>query len=76
MSRSESLFYSKVFIILVNWNNYVDTISCLSSLFLIDYEDYCVIVIDNGIAFCEMFRTTFFGSKGAPKKQTLIKIGT
>ena len=47
MSKSESLFSPNVFIILVNWNNYVDTIDCLSSLTLIDYEDYCVIVIDN-----------------------------
>ncbi len=38
----------KVFIILVNWNGWEDTIECLRSLQELDYADYSVIVVDNG----------------------------
>jgi GT2 family glycosyltransferase len=38
----------KVSIILLNWNNWKDTLKCLESLFKIDYPHYDVIVIDNG----------------------------
>lgn len=36
-----------VFIIILNWNNYQDTLECLESLYQIDYTNYCVIVVDN-----------------------------
>ena len=39
---------SKVSIIVLNWNNWMDTIECLESLFRIDYASYDVIVVDNG----------------------------
>lgn len=35
-------------IIILNWNNSKDTIRCLRSLYLIDYDNYHVILIDNG----------------------------
>jgi len=38
----------KVFIIIVNWNNWPDTLECLESLKNIDYPDYRIIVVDNG----------------------------
>lgn len=38
----------KVYIILVNWNGWEDTIECLRSLEELDYADYSVIVVDNG----------------------------
>jgi len=38
----------KVFIIILNWNNYKDTKKCLISLEKIDYPNYDTIVIDNG----------------------------
>lgn len=38
----------KVFIILVNWNGWKDTVECLHSLKELDYSDYSVIVVDNG----------------------------
>lgn len=38
---------SKVYIILVNWNGWTDTIECLESIFRNDYPNYCVIVCDN-----------------------------
>jgi GT2 family glycosyltransferase len=36
-----------VYIILVNWNGWQDTIECLEALFRLDYSDYSVIVCDN-----------------------------
>lgn len=40
----------KVYIILVNWNGHKDTIECLESIFLLNYEPFQVIVCDNGSA--------------------------
>lgn len=39
---------SKVSIIIVNWNGWQDTLECLDSLKKIIYQNYEVIVIDNG----------------------------
>jgi GT2 family glycosyltransferase len=39
---------SRVYVIIVNWNGWRDTIECLESLFRSDYDDYRVIVCDNG----------------------------
>lgn len=36
-----------VAIIVLNWNNYADTLECLESLYQIDYSNYYVIVVDN-----------------------------
>src|ERR1700722_3991033 len=38
----------KVYIVLVNWNGWNDTASCLSSLQSLDYENRKIIVVDNG----------------------------
>jgi GT2 family glycosyltransferase len=38
---------SRVYIILVNWNGWRDTIECLESLFRLNYPDFKVIVCDN-----------------------------
>jgi GT2 family glycosyltransferase len=40
----------KVYIILVNWNGWRDTIECLESVFRQDYPNYRVIVCDNASA--------------------------
>jgi len=37
-----------VFIIIVNWNGYKDTLDCLKSLHEITYKNYTIIIIDNG----------------------------
>lgn len=37
-----------VAIIILNWNRWIDTIECLESIYNIDYEDYIVILVDNG----------------------------
>lgn len=36
-----------VCIIVLNWNNYRDTLECLESLYLIGYSNYRIIVVDN-----------------------------
>lgn len=36
-----------VYIIIVNWNGWIDTIECLESIFRNDYSNYRVIVCDN-----------------------------
>lgn len=38
----------QVSIIILNWNGWEDTLECLESLYAIDYENYNVIVVDNG----------------------------
>ncbi|MCG2809681.1 MAG: glycosyltransferase, partial [Candidatus Portnoybacteria bacterium] len=38
----------KVFIIIVNWNNWADTEECLKSLENNDYPNCDVVVVDNG----------------------------
>lgn len=38
----------KVFIIILNWNGWRDTIECLESLKELDYENFRIIVVDNG----------------------------
>jgi GT2 family glycosyltransferase len=35
-------------IVILNWNGYKDTVSCLNSLFKINYPNYNIIVVDNG----------------------------
>jgi GT2 family glycosyltransferase len=39
---------SRVYIVIVNWNGWGDTIECLDSVFRNSYENYQVVVIDNG----------------------------
>jgi GT2 family glycosyltransferase len=38
---------SKIYIIILNWNGWRDTIRCLESIFKLDYKNYTVIVCDN-----------------------------
>ena len=40
--------FPKVAIIILNWNGLKDTIECLESVFRIDYQNFEVIVVDNG----------------------------
>ena len=40
--------YPPVTIIILNWNNWRDTVECLESVFQIDYPNYHVILVDNG----------------------------
>ena len=44
----EYLSLSRVYIIIVNWNGWKDTIECLESLLLLEYPDYRIVVCDNG----------------------------
>lgn len=37
-----------VYVVILNWNGWKDTIECLESLFRIDYPQYRVVVCDNG----------------------------
>jgi len=39
---------SNVSIIIVNWNGYLDTIECLDSLLKLSYQDFSVVICDNG----------------------------
>ncbi len=38
----------RVSIVILNWNGWEDTVECLESLFLIDYSNYQIIIVDNG----------------------------
>lgn len=37
-----------IYVIVLNWNNYEDTINCLISLFKIKGSDFKIILVDNG----------------------------
>lgn len=50
----------KVFIIVLNWNNWPDTLECLKSLDKNDYPNYQVVIVDNGSE--EKFSITNFQS--------------
>lgn len=39
--------WPKVFIIILNWNSWEDTIECLESLYNISYPNYDVVIVDN-----------------------------
>ncbi len=38
----------KVFIIILNWNGWRDTVECVESLKKIDYPNYKIVIVDNG----------------------------
>lgn len=38
----------QVYIIILNWNGWRDTVECLESILKSDYPNYCTVVIDNG----------------------------
>jgi GT2 family glycosyltransferase len=38
----------RVYVIVLNWNGWRDTIECLESVFRLDYPDYQVLLCDNG----------------------------
>ncbi len=40
--------FPKAFIIVLNWNNWPDTLACLESLKNNDYPNYQVVIVDNG----------------------------
>ncbi len=44
----EYLPVSRVFIILLNWNGWRDTLECLESLMLLEYSEFRIVVCDNG----------------------------
>lgn len=37
-----------VSIVILNWNGWEDTLECLESIFLMDYPNYQIVVVDNG----------------------------
>ena len=42
------MIHGKVAIIVLNWNGKEDTLECLKSVRKIDYQNFDVIVVDNG----------------------------
>lgn len=38
----------RAYVLVLNWNNWKDTVECLESLFASDYPDYFVVALDNG----------------------------
>ncbi|HCN4879900.1 TPA: glycosyltransferase, partial [Escherichia coli] len=36
-----------VYIVVLNWENALETIKCLSSLFALEYDNYRIVVCDN-----------------------------
>jgi GT2 family glycosyltransferase len=38
----------RVYVIILNWNGWRDTLACLESVLRLDYDNLCVVVCDNG----------------------------
>lgn len=49
-NQTQNSTFSKVAIIVLNWNGWKDTIECLESVFRSNYSDFQIIVVDNGSA--------------------------
>ncbi|MGA2884902.1 MAG: glycosyltransferase family 2 protein [Halobacteriota archaeon] len=47
VDRMDGVEWPKVFIIILNWNGWEDTIECLESLHTISYPNYNLIIVDN-----------------------------
>lgn len=67
--------HTKIYILLVNYNNYNDTIDCLNSLKEISYEDIHVLIVDNNsnnksVDELRMYKENHW--KHANKKLTII----
>jgi len=45
---SKLIIPHKVYILILNWNGWKDTIECLESVFRNTYPNYQVVVLDNG----------------------------
>jgi len=48
IKKEERIKWPKVAIIILNWNGWEDTIECLEGVFRNTYQNYQVIVVDNG----------------------------
>ncbi len=48
MEKSEITPKPKIFIAVLHWNNAKDTIECISSLRLLRYPNFAVVIVDNG----------------------------
>jgi GT2 family glycosyltransferase len=56
----------KVYVIIVNWNGWEDTLECLESLRLQTYDNYCVVLCDNGSEDDSLERFREWGSGYRP----------
>lgn len=58
----------KIYILILNWNGWKDTVECLESVCRIDYPDYQVVVCDNGSSdnSIEHIKAWADGKSGAP----------
>ena len=56
----------QVSIIILNWNGWKDTVECLESVYHLDYDNYNVVVVDNGFEdkSIEMIREYASGKLG------------
>ena len=39
---------NKISIVVLNWNNYQDTLECMNSLIEVNYENFNIVIVDNG----------------------------
>ncbi|OGC36085.1 hypothetical protein A2311_00525 [candidate division WOR-1 bacterium RIFOXYB2_FULL_48_7] len=60
----------KVYIIILNWNGYADTLECLSSVLNLAYQNYTVVIVDNGSEDASVERL-----KAVPGRVTVLATG-
>ena len=61
-----------VYIIILNWNGWHDTLECLTSIRDLTYQNYRVVVVDNGSEddSCQRMRDWAKDKNGASKNET------
>jgi len=67
----------KVYIIVLNWNTYDDTVECLESLLKLDYPNYQIVVVDNNSTdgSAEKLETWLAGKQQLPLLKTGKNLG-
>ncbi len=64
VDRMDSVEWPKVFIVILNWNGWTDTIECLESIHHISYPNYNVVIVDNNSDDDSLARITAYAGGG------------
>lgn len=60
---------NRVYVIILNWNGWRDTVECLESVFKADYRDFRVVVCDNGSTDDSIDRIKSWASNALPSSE-------
>jgi GT2 family glycosyltransferase len=64
---------NKVYIVLLNYNGFLDTIECLESILKLDYENFQIIIVDNSETLIPFENLTNWALGNIEVKETLFE---